>query len=109
MVEHRFTVLNGTLSCNYLQHGGTYAFVYEAFGEALAFSITWLGLFLNNPAAVGVYGRTTATYVLALAFPECQVPAFINNIFSMFLIGEFIFFKFYLKFFIVKDLGKSNM
>ena len=82
------------LSCNYLQHGGTYAFVYEAFGEALAFSITWLGLFLNNPATVGVYGRTTATYVLALAFPECQVPSFINNIFSMFLIGEFIFIFF---------------
>uniref|UniRef100_A0A0N4ZN01 Large neutral amino acids transporter small subunit 1 n=1 Tax=Parastrongyloides trichosuri TaxID=131310 RepID=A0A0N4ZN01_PARTI len=54
--------------------GGDYVYIYESFGDTLAFLFLWINLIIVIPTSNAVMALTFANYILKPLFPLCDVP-----------------------------------
>uniref|UniRef100_A0AC35TZ81 Large neutral amino acids transporter small subunit 1 n=1 Tax=Rhabditophanes sp. KR3021 TaxID=114890 RepID=A0AC35TZ81_9BILA len=54
--------------------GGDYVYIYEAFGEVLAFLFLWISLIIVIPTSNAVMALTFANYILKGFYATCAVP-----------------------------------
>ncbi|CEF68499.1 Large neutral amino acids transporter small subunit 1 [Strongyloides ratti] len=54
--------------------GGDYIYIYESFGETLAFLFLWINLIIVIPTSNAVMALTFSNYILKPLFPYCDVP-----------------------------------
>uniref|UniRef100_A0A0K0E532 Amino acid permease/ SLC12A domain-containing protein n=1 Tax=Strongyloides stercoralis TaxID=6248 RepID=A0A0K0E532_STRER len=54
--------------------GGDYTYIYEAFGDTLAFLFLWINLIIVIPTSNAVMALTFSNYILKPLFPNCDVP-----------------------------------
>lgn len=62
------------LGCAIPKSGADYAYIREAFGEALAFLRLWIECIVVRPCSKAVVALTFAYYVIEPIFPNCEQP-----------------------------------
>lgn len=74
--------------------GGEYQYLKEAYGDAMAFLLSWTFILISKPSEFAIISLSFAEYVIAPFYPGCSPPTTVLKCAAAFCICKYLIILF---------------
>ena len=68
--------------------GGEYTYIYEAYGDAMAFLLAWTNIIITKPSGLAIIALSFGQYAVDPFYPGCTTPMVLQKLTAVFCIGK---------------------